>query len=107
MDTKAIDMTLWGERPGEPPFPIRLVIGVPVVPPDDHGLWECAVELSPLFQRLRGARSDDPLHSLCLTLSLVLDLLTDFQQKGNRLSETSGGPELSFEHYAFGPAQRR
>ena len=81
MDASIAGMSVWGTRPGEEPFLIKVAIGQPIRCRENSDVWECPVELSPLYRRLRGARGDDSFHALCLTLSLVIDLLADFQEK--------------------------
>lgn len=107
MEASVAGMSIWGSRPGEEPFVIQVSIGHPFRCGDDPEIWECPVEISPLYRRLRGARSDNSLHALCLTLSLVIDLLTDFQQKGGSLGYGPGDASVSLDLYAFGAALGR
>lgn len=104
MEASIAGISVWGRRPGEEPFVIRVAIGQPFRCSAEPEVWECAVEMSPLYRRLRGARGNDSLQALCLTLSLVLDLLADFQQKGGSLGYEPGDASFSLDPYAFGRA---
>lgn len=79
---------------------IEWVIGKPFLVKDK---WECSVSLSPLYRRLANARGSDPIHALCLALSLSLSLLQSFREKSGRLLEDDGA-DLPLEAYAFGMA---
>jgi hypothetical protein len=104
MEASIAGISVWGSRPGEESFVIQVAIGQPFRCGDDPEEWECPVEISPLYRRLRGAHANDSLQAICLTLSLVLELLTDFQQKGGSLGYEPGDASFSLEPYAFGRA---
>jgi hypothetical protein len=79
---------------------IEIKIGLPYQIPHEDSLeeWACPVSLSPLYKRLHDAHGADPLQALCLAISLVLDLLKAYIEKGGKL------PDFVFEAYAFGIA---
>ena len=68
--------------------------------------WSCSVVLRPLYNKLANATGGDSLHSMCLAISLVLDLLHDFREKGGKLLYDDG-TEFALEAYAFGFALNR
>jgi hypothetical protein len=107
MEISIAEISVWGTRPGEKPFLVHVSIGQPFKCRDDPEEWECPVEISPLYRRLRGAHADSSLQALCLSLSLVIDLLTDFQQKGGSLGYEPGDSSFSLEHFVFGAALTR
>ncbi|RYG98047.1 MAG: hypothetical protein EON58_08265 [Alphaproteobacteria bacterium] len=97
---------IWGQRPGEDAFEIRIEIGTPYQVGDDPHEWACPVSLLPLYDRLHDARAGSGFHALCLASSLALDLLHDFAEKGGALFY-SPGEDFPFEAYSFGIANKR
>lgn len=97
---------LIGQRPGEEPFPIVVEIGKPYLHGEDPEEWWCRVSLSPLYEKLHDAVGGDALQSLCLAVSLVIDLLEAFKKKGGSLTHKEGG-EFPLEAYAFGAAIKK
>ena len=94
------------KRPGEDAFQICVEIGVPSQVNDDPHEWACPVSLKPLYQNLHDAHGGDAVQSLCLAISLVLDLLSGFREKGGKLYNTSGD-DFPLEAYSFGPATKK
>ena len=91
------------QRSGEAPFEVTLQIGRPYQDPDHTDEWVCPVSLAPLYAKLRAARSNSALQSLCLALSLALDLLHGVVEQGGSVSFASG-ESFQFGVYAFGVA---
>ena len=68
-----------------------------------HGAddWACPLSLTPLYRNLADSGSNDPVHALCLAISLALQLLGGFREDGGRL-EYDDGTEVPLEAFAFG-----
>lgn len=62
-----------------------LKIGRPISVSNMHDEWSCPVSLIPLYKRLADIRGGDAFQALCLAISLVFDLLKDFEAKGGKL----------------------
>lgn len=67
--------------------------------------WCCPISLEPLYPRLAHIVGSDSMHSLCLAISLGLDLLGKFVDEGRRLLHLDG-THASIEAFAFGHAIR-
>lgn len=91
---------------GQATFDVTLEIGTPYQKPDDPEIWACPVSLKPLYNNLREARTDTAFQSLCLAISLALDLLHGVKEKGGTV-ELEPGQDFPFEAYAFGRAMRK
>jgi hypothetical protein len=94
-----------GQRPGEEPFLIKVQIGIPCQCGNDPEEWACPVSLTPLYKHLHDAHGGNSLQALCLAVSLALDLLQDFKEKGGALRFPSG-EEFPLESYSFGVARK-
>ena len=81
---------------------IQLDIGKPYLR-GKHGTddWACPVSLTPLHRNLADIASNDPVHALCLAISLALQLLGAFREDGGRL-EYDDGTEVPLEAFACG-----
>ena len=97
---------IWGQRPGEDAFEIRIEIGAPYQVGDDPHEWACPVALPPLHSRLHDAHGGSSFQALCLASSLALDLLHGFKEQGGAVFY-SPGEDFPFEAYSFGIARRR
>lgn len=99
--TKLIGLTVEGEK-----HDIEVKIGVPYKVEHDDGLeeWACPVSLTPLYNRLHDAHGSDSFQAMCLAASLVIDLLTSFQEKGGELM-LEGGDAFPLDAYWFGHAK--
>ena len=86
---------------------ICLEIGIPTRVQNAEGVeeWACPVSLKPLYSKLHDAHGGSSLQSLCLALSLALDLLDKVREDGGKLFYDDG-TELSLETYAFGRVAR-
>jgi hypothetical protein len=93
------------QRSNEAPFEVTLQIGRPYRDPEHPDEWACPLSLEPLYSKLRAQRSNSAFHSLCLAMSLALDLLHSVVEKGGSVSLAPGQP-FPFEAYAFGAAAR-
>lgn len=93
------------QRPQGRPFEVNLQIGRPQQDSDHPDEWLCPVSLEPLYSNLRAQRSNSPVHSLCLAMSLALELLHGVVEEGGSVSFAAGEP-FPFEAYAFGIATR-
>lgn len=105
MDAVTATEVIWGQRPGEDAFEIRIEIGTPYPVGDSPQEWACPVAVYPLFNTLHDAHGGSSLQALCLAMSLALDLLQGFKDKGGVLFYTPG-EEFPIEAYAFGIACR-
>lgn len=105
MKTITATASIIGQRPGEEPFLIKVQIGVPYQCGNDPEEWACFVSLTPLYKRLHDAHGGNSLQALCLAVSLALDLLQDFKEKGGALRFPSG-EEFPLESYSFGVARK-
>jgi hypothetical protein len=85
---------------------IRLRIGTPYAVEDHEDEWRCSVSLAPLYERLRDATGSTSLQSLCLALSLAIDLLNGFCEDGGKLVYEDGA-RYPLEALAFGAAIRK
>jgi hypothetical protein len=92
-----------GVHPSGERIVVELSIGKPYQRADD--LWACPISLTPLYRKLADSSSDNPVHALCLALSLALDLLAGFREDGGRL-EFDDGTEVPLEAYAFGASEK-
>lgn len=93
---------LYGKLAGEEPFEIVIRIGLPY---KSDSAWACPVSIEPLHNSLPDIRGDDSLQSLCLAISMAIDLLSGFKASGGKLLNSTG--ELfSLEPYSFGAANR-
>lgn len=99
--TKIYGLSKSGER-----FPIHIEIGKPYHRKKygDHD-WACPLSLKPLYENLAESAGINSIHSLCLGLSLIFDLLAHFREDGGRL-EYEDGTEFTLEGYAFGQVLR-
>ncbi|MGD9008125.1 MAG: hypothetical protein PVG41_09395 [Desulfobacteraceae bacterium] len=96
--------SVFGQRPGEESFEIKIEIGTPYRCGDDPEEWACPVAVRPLHKNLRDAHGSDSFQSLCLAISLAQNLLQDFREKGGSLTHENG--ELfPLESYSFGIAK--
>jgi hypothetical protein len=93
------------QRPDESPLEVTLEIGRPQQDAERSDEWLCPVSLEPLYSKLRAQRSNSPVQSLCLAMSLALDLLHGVVEEGGSVS-LAGGEPFPFEAYAFGVATR-
>jgi len=91
------------QRSNAAPFKVTLLIGRPYQDPEHPDEWACPASHTPLYSKLRDARSNSAFHSLCLATSLVLDLLQAIVEQGGSVSLVTGEP-FPFEAYAFGVA---
>jgi hypothetical protein len=98
--------TLLVQSSGEAPFEVVVQIGRPYQDPEYPDEWVCPLSLTPLHSKLSAARSNSAVQSLCLAISLALDLLYAVVEKGGSVSLAPGAP-LPFEAYAFGIAARQ
>ena len=97
---------IWGQRPGEEAFEIRVEIGTPYHVADDPPEWACPVAVAPLHNTLRDAHGGSSFQALCLASALALELLHDFREQGGAVFYSTG-EDLPLEAYAFGVASRR
>jgi hypothetical protein len=91
------------QRPGEEPFRITVEIGLPYQVGNDPHEWACPVVVEPLYKNLHDAHGGDALQSLCLAISLAIDLLTSFKSDGGKLL-SDNGEDFPLEAYCFGAA---
>ena len=98
--------TLLVQRLGEAPLEVIVQIGRPYRDAEYPDEWVCPLSLAPLYSKLSAARSNSAVQSLCLAISLALDLLHSVVEKGGSVSLAPGSP-LPFEAYAFGIAARQ
>lgn len=82
---------------------VTIEIGKPYLYQNGEGFeeWACPVSLRSLYNNLSDARGGDPFQALCLASSLVLDLLSGFQEEGGTLL-IEEGQEFPLEAYNFG-----
>jgi hypothetical protein len=80
----------------------RLIIEVRVGAPHqvDEDEWWCPVSMHPLFGRLHDAVGGSSLQSLCLAISLVLQLLGNFREDGGTL-HYDDGTTFALEAYSI------
>ena len=99
--------TILGVRPDGERITISLQVGCPVRVTNTEGVeeWACPISLEPLHPRLHDAHGGTSLQSLCLALSLVLDLLSKFVEDGGKLIHDDG-TEYALSPLAFGYAVR-
>jgi len=97
---------IWGQRPGEDPFEVRIEIGTPYRVGEDPQEWACPVALPPIHNRLRDAHGNSSFQALCLASSLALNLLQEFKEQGGTLFY-SPGQDFPLEAYSFGIASKR
>ena len=95
--------TLVVRRPGEPPVNIEFSIGTPKRISTDE--WSCPVSLQPLYKRLTDAHGGTAVQSLCLAMSLGLELLHGVVEDGGSVAMVGGDP-FPFDAYSFGVASR-
>lgn len=98
-------MSIFGQRPGEERFEIKVEIGAPYQCSNDPEEWACPVAVRPLHKRLHDIHGGDSFQSLCLAISLAQDLLQDFKEKGGLLTDETGDL-FPLESYSFGAAKR-
>ena len=104
MTEPTASITLLGRRaPEEQAFEIQLTIGPPYQVGDQPHEWACPIGLTPLYKNLRDASASDSLQALCLAMSLALDLLSGFREKGGELMYESG-EQFPLDAYCFGTA---
>lgn len=92
-----------GVRPTGERIEIEFSVGHPYR--EDAGNWRAPVTLTPLYKQLAGAAGEDAMQSLCMALSLGIDLLGKFQEDGGMLFHDDG-TEFSLKPYAFGLASK-
>ncbi len=80
---------------------IEVRVGLPYKVDEDE--WRCPVSLRPLYERLRDPTGCTSLQSICLALSLVIDLLSHFAESGGSLTHDDGTP-YPLEALSFGAA---
>ncbi len=90
-------------HPGGRRDAVTIEVGKPYLSQHGEGFeeWTCPVSLKPLYDDLTGARGGDPFQALCLALSLILNLLSGFKDKGGTLL-IEDGQEFPLEAYSFG-----
>ena len=103
MENVTATTTMTAQRPSEEPFHITVEIGVPHKVGNDPHEWACPVSIEPLYKKLHDAHGGDALQSLCLAISLVIDLLTSFKLDGGKLL-SDNGEDFPLEAYCFGAA---
>ena len=91
------------KRPGETPVNVEFQIGAPKRLSSDE--WSCPISLRPLYRNLRDAHGGSAVQSLCLAISLGLELLHGVVDSGGSVSLIDGAP-FPFDAYAFGIAGR-
>jgi hypothetical protein len=104
VDPIATQVLIVQRREGAP-FEVTFEIGHPRQDAEHPDEWLCPVSLQPLYSGLRAARSNSSVHSLCLAMSLALELLHGVVEDGGSVSFSAGQP-FPFESYAFGVAAR-
>lgn len=104
MSDPTASINLLGKRsPDDDGFQINVQVGPPYQVDDEPHEWACPVSMVPLYKNLRDAHANDSLQALCLALSLALDLLSGFRDKGGELFYESG-ERFPLEAYCFGAA---
>lgn len=104
MSDSTASISLQGKRsPDDEAFQIDIQIGTPYQVDNNPNEWACPVSMTPLYKSLRDAHASDSLQALCLALSLALDLLAGFREKGGELFYESG-ERFPLEAYCFGTA---
>ena len=106
MTEPIVTETLLVQRQGEAPWKVVVQIGRPYQDPEHSGEWACPMSLAPLHSTLSAARSNSAFQSLCLAISLALDLLHAVVENGGSVLLAPGAP-LPFAAYAFGIAVRQ
>lgn len=96
-------LNILGIRPDGGRIEIEFAVGTPYE--EEPNQWRCSVSLSPLYKRLADAAGGDAMQSLCLALSLGLDLLGKFNEDGGKLLNDDG-KDFPLDSYAFGYALR-
>jgi len=105
MNNVIAQTSIFGERPGEDRFEIKVEIGVPYQCNNDPEEWACPVAVRPLYKRLHDVHGSDSFQSLCLAISLAQDLLQNFKKKGGLLTDETGDL-FPLQSYSFGAAKR-
>ena len=67
----------------------------------DDGSWLCRVEVAPLQDQALEVRGVDSFHATWLACSLILKLLAQLKDAGNRL-ENADGSDFPLEAYLAG-----
>ena len=75
------------------------MIGAPQL--QDDGSWLCRVEVAPLQEQALEVRGVDSFHATWLACSLILKLLAQLKDAGNRL-ENADGSDFPLEAYLAG-----
>jgi hypothetical protein len=105
MNKMIAQTSIFGQRPGEERFEIKVEIGPPYQCSDDPEEWACPVAVRPLYNRLHDAHGGDSFQSLCLAISLAQDLLQDFKEKDGLLTYETGDL-FPLESYSFGAEKK-
>jgi hypothetical protein len=95
---------IFGVRPNGERIEIEFSVGHPYQA--DPECWRTPVTLTPLYKNLAHAAGGDAVQSLCMALSLGIDLLAKFREDGGKLLYDDG-TEFTLEPYSFGHAQRK
>jgi len=92
-----------GIRPTGERIEIQFSVGQPYR--EVSGNWRTPVTLTPLYKQLAGGAGEDAMQSLCLALSLGIDLLDKFEDDGGQLFHDDG-TKFSLKAYVFGLANK-
>ena len=103
MNEPIASITMIGVRSDGERLEIEFSVGRPYY--EDAGCWRTPVILTPLYEMLAHAAGGDAMQSLCMALSLGLDLLGKFQDDGGKLLHEDG-TEFILKPYSFGHAVR-
>ena len=110
MNTIVARMVLFGQKPGENRFQIRVEIGTPYQCDCDGHEWACPVALVSLYEKFPDIRGNDSLQALCLAVRFAQTPLEGFREVGGVLMYEDG-EEVPLETIFFRtpkarPAQR-
>ena len=94
MSLEVVALTAEGRQ-----LPIRASFGAPQR--QDDGSWLCRVEVAPLQEQALEVRGVDSFHATWLACSLILKLLAQLKDAGNRL-ENADGSDFPLEAYLAG-----
>ena len=94
MSLEVVALTAEGRQ-----LPIRASFGAPQL--QDDGSWLCRVEVAPLQEQALEVRGVDSFHATWLACSLILKLLAQLKDAGNRL-ENADGSDFPLEAYLAG-----
>ncbi|NCB64379.1 MAG: hypothetical protein EOM52_12450 [Clostridia bacterium] len=98
MDDPVATMEMVAVHPDGTRTPLIVEVGKPFRM--DTGVWACPVSGEPVVPNMPGIFGEDSMQALCLALSLVFDLLSNFKKKGGALLG-EGDQEFLLEVYCW------